>query len=90
MWSLLPFVQQRSGTYTKGLATAHFDGPKHQEFTGVGVKIGVKLGRRPYFYWTPSEEQITCYNASGHACLRQWWCDPLDKTCLAIIIVLID
>jgi hypothetical protein len=43
-WSLLPFVQGRSGTYTKALKSAHFDGPKcvevHQRSPALGSKLG--------------------------------------------------
>ena len=47
-WSALPFVQHRSGTYTRCLEMPYFDLRKcvdvHQSstaFTGVGVNIGV-------------------------------------------------
>src|SRR5262249_1317634 len=49
-WSLLPFVQLRSGTFTSPLKMAHFEGPKYQEVhqcsPASGVKIGVKC-RQP-------------------------------------------
>src|SRR5262249_7268057 len=50
LWSLLPFVQQRSGTYTKGLKSAHFDTPKyvdvHQRSPALGSTLGSNLGNR--------------------------------------------
>ena len=43
-WSLLPFVQERSGKYTKGLEMAHFDGPKYQEVHQRSPALGSNLG----------------------------------------------
>ena len=37
LWSLLPFVQQRSETYTKGLEMAHFDGRKYDILAAVVI-----------------------------------------------------
>ena len=49
-WSLLPFVQQRSGKYTKSLEIAHFDGPKyvdvHQRSPALGSKLGSTCGNQ--------------------------------------------
>jgi hypothetical protein len=44
-WSLLPFVQQRSGTYTNGLEIANFDSPKY-----------VDVHRRWGHNWVNSEQ----------------------------------
>jgi len=47
-WSLLPFVQGRSGTYTKGLKTGHFDGSKYVEVHQRSPALGSILGsKRP-------------------------------------------
>src|SRR5262245_10805179 len=44
LWSLLPFVQLRSGAYTRGLKIAHFDGPTclevHQRSPALGSTVG--------------------------------------------------
>jgi hypothetical protein len=40
LWSLLPFVQERSGTYTSTLKVAHFDGPKYQEVSQRSPALG--------------------------------------------------
>src|SRR5262249_2529959 len=54
VWSLPPFVPQRSGPYTNTLDTAHSDGPKVRRspptFTGVGLNIGVRLRQRITLY----------------------------------------
>jgi hypothetical protein len=46
-WSLLPFVQQRSGTYTNTLEIGHFDGPKYQDVHQRSPALGSKLGSTP-------------------------------------------
>jgi len=43
-WSLLPFVQERSGKYTKGLEMAHFDGPKYVDVQQRSLALGSRLG----------------------------------------------
>ena len=53
-WSLLPFVQQRSGKYTNRLEMAHFDGPKyvevHQRSPALGSTLGSSRGKWVFFY----------------------------------------
>jgi TIR domain len=43
-WSLLPFVQLCSGTYTSGLEIAHIDSPKYQEVHQRTLALGSTLG----------------------------------------------
>jgi hypothetical protein len=43
-WSLLPFVQERSGTYTTGLKIAHFGALKYQEVPQRSPALGSTLG----------------------------------------------
>jgi hypothetical protein len=51
-WSLLPFVQQRSGTYTNTLEMSHFDGPKyvdvHQRSPALGSTLGSHVGDKAF------------------------------------------
>jgi hypothetical protein len=44
LWSQLPFVQGRSGTYTSSLEMAHFDRPKYQEVHQSSPALGSTLG----------------------------------------------
>src|SRR5262245_1229409 len=44
LWSLLPFVQGRSRTYTNTLEIAHFVGPKCQEVHQRSPALGSQLG----------------------------------------------
>jgi hypothetical protein len=47
---LLPFVQHRSGTYTRRLKMAHFDDPKyvevHQRSPALGSNLGSNVANR--------------------------------------------
>jgi hypothetical protein len=43
-WSLLPFVQQRSGKYTTSLETAYFDAPKYMDVHQSSPALGATLG----------------------------------------------
>ena|GEM_PF-5751361 len=45
-WSLPPFIQQCSGTYTSGLESAHFDGPKYQNVYLSSPALGSTLGSK--------------------------------------------
>jgi hypothetical protein len=57
LWSLLPFVQGRSGKYTRCLEIAHFDGPKYQEVHKSSPALGQDWGQpsatqHSLFVWT--------------------------------------
>jgi hypothetical protein len=43
-WSLLPFVQKRSGTYMSRPEIAHFDGPKHVDVRQRSPALGQNSG----------------------------------------------
>jgi hypothetical protein len=45
LWSLLPFVQLRSGMYTKWLKVAHFECPKCQEVLQGLPALGATWGQ---------------------------------------------
>jgi hypothetical protein len=45
LWSLLPFVQERSGTYTRGLKMALFNGPMYQEVSQRSPALGSTFGQ---------------------------------------------
>jgi hypothetical protein len=44
LWSLLPFVQQRSGRYISSFEIAHTEGPKYQDVHQSSPALGSELG----------------------------------------------
>src|SRR5262245_15069509 len=45
-WSLLPYVQHRSGAYTSMLEMAHFDGPECQDVPQRSPSLGSTVGSK--------------------------------------------
>jgi hypothetical protein len=50
LWSLLPFVQQRPGTYMSAHEIAHFRGPKcvevYQSSPALGSRVGSNVANK--------------------------------------------
>jgi hypothetical protein len=63
LWSLLPFVQERSGAYTSALKMAHSDGPKCQEVQQRSPALGSILG-------SSCDKQAFIYRLGGDVARR--------------------